>query len=566
MERYKNTLRGKMIIVLLLILIPFVVLIGFNLHTQKENWKEQQILEAGEEIAVYSQSININFQILEERLVYLPLEDESFQKMAGYSKAEQDTQMYCATLTRIRNKLNSIMQLGGYIENVFAYYPVQNICLNCFYNDEMQTELLAIMDAGIAAGKNEQISGWNEIQTSHGNYLYRIYWTGSFYIGCWISCDSMQSYFLTSDVNREAAVFFCNGAGLDLREQRSEKFAFEDEAKGTLMQANQLYSYIFTAHPGIYLVKELTKEQLQLPGYANALSVLLIVGLTVLLLVSVSAGISKWVLKPVRNLAAGMKKIGNEDVSYRIEQSDAASLEFQEIGVGMNQMLDRLENMRIQMYEQELEQKETKLRYLSQQIQPHFILNSLNTLYTYSKRDSEVTQSIIRLLSKYYRYVVNIESKYVSLEAELDHIENYLQVQKVRLANKLDYEIDCEEGVKIVPIPPFLLESFVGNALKYGQDEDAHIQLSLQAVQIRPFVVQITIRDRGAGFPGEILDALEEYQKTGKKNSLLGVGICNSIERLNLIYENRTKIEFYNEQGAVIEVTIHLLAEQNMGE
>ena len=65
----------------------------------------------------------------------------------------------------------------------------------------------------------------------------------------------------------------------------------------------------------------------------------------------------------------------------------------------------------------------------------------------------------------------NIESRYVNLGQELDHIENFLKLQKIRFPRKLDYEILCEDGIDIVPIPPFLLESFIGNSLKYGQDE-----------------------------------------------------------------------------------------------
>lgn len=223
-------------------------------------------------------------------------------------------------------------------------------------------------------------------------------------------------------------------------------------------------------------------------------------------------------------------------------------------------MMDQLKDMQIQIYQQELEQNETKLRYLSQQIQPHFILNSLNTLYTYSNRDVEATRKIIRLLSQYYRYVVNIESRYVNLGQELDHIENFLKLQKIRFPRKLDYEILCEDGIDIVPIPPFLLESFIGNSLKYGQDEQEKIMIRIQAVQVEPFVIRISVQDQGEGFSPEILEAIEEYHKTHVKNELLGTGIYNCIERLNLIYQDRAQIRCYNAlpHGAVVEITIHL--------
>lgn len=175
-------------------------------------------------------------------------------------------------------------------------------------------------------------------------------------------------------------------------------------------------------------------------------------------------------------------------------------MKFSKIKEKFNGMMDQLKQIKIVVYEQEIQQQETKLRYLSQQIQPHFILNSLNTLYTYSKRDVDATRKIIRLLSEYYRYVVNVESRYVCLEQELDHIEKYLSLQKIRFPRTLSYQIDCEPALKIVPIPPFLLESFVGNALKYGLDEEDKICIHIEIIQEAHFEIKIRISDTGPDF------------------------------------------------------------------
>ena len=87
----------------------------------------------------------------------------------------------------------------------------------------------------------------------------------------------------------------------------------------------------------------------------------------------------------------------------------------------------------------------------------------------------------------------------------------------------------------------FFLESFIGNSLKYGQDEQEKIMIRIQAVQVEPFVIRISVQDQGEGFSPEILEAIEEYHKTHVKNELLGTGIYNRIERLNLIYQDRAR-------------------------
>ena len=109
----------------------------------------------------------------------------------------------------------------------------------------------------------------------------------------------------------------------------------------------------------------------------------------------------------------------------------------------------------------------------------------------------------------------------------MDHLDHYLAFQKVRYADRLQYTIDCDDAVCRVPIPPLLLESFVGNILKHGQDEEDLIQIRISALLFEPDTVRILIADHGSGFPGEILDALKVFQETGIKDDLLGIGICN---------------------------------------
>ena len=107
-------------------------------------------------------------------------------------------------------------------------------------------------------------------------------------------------------------------------------------------------------------------------------------------------------------------------------------------------------------------------------------------------------------------------------------------------------------------VPPLLLESFVGNVLKYGQDAQDRIDIRIVANRPDEGTVRIVIADCGSGFPEEILDALRNYQRTGERDELLGVGICNSLDRLRLIYGDDASIYFYNGEnhGAVVEIII----------
>ena len=219
--------------------------------------------------------------------------------------------------------------------------------------------------------------------------------------------------------------------------------------------------------------------------------------------------------------------------------------------------MDHIKNLKIQIYEDRLAGKETELQYLSRQIQPHFILN---TIYNYSENDVKTTKQLIRLTSGYYRYVVNVNSRYVQLGQELEHIQDYLRLQKMRYPNGFDYEVNCEAAMKIVPIPPFIIESFVGNAIKHGLKPGELTKIEVNVKQLEEFQILIQVKDNGIGFSDDSLDAVEEFLEKGIVSEELGVGIRNSVARLKLIYGDKYVIHIYNQEpsGAVVDILLDL--------
>ena len=255
---------------------------------------------------------------------------------------------------------------------------------------------------------------------------------------------------------------------------------------------------------------------------------------------------------------ASMEIIKQGNMKYRIKDDPYACDEFRNAAQQFNEMMDQIEHLKIAIYENELQQDKTRLQYLSQQIQPHFILNSLNTLYNYSEKDVGTTRSIIRLLSRYYRHVVNVNSSYISLREEFAHIDDYLKLQQIRYPGRFSYEIVCPDSTGKLPVPPFLIESFVGNSIKYALGGREKVQLTMRAEEAGPGSTRITVSDTGPGFTDDVLDAVSEYQQSGIVSEELGVGIRNAIDRLRLIYHGRAQITFSNAipHGARVDILI----------
>lgn len=559
MKHFIQTLTGKITIVILLIVFPVIFMVYQNGRSTRQNWQEQQITKAEDDLALYASSMDHIFDILEETLLYLPINNNSFNQLVTFPQS--DTQRHWSLLISIKEQISSIKEIYPFMENIFVYYPEQNL----FLNEKVNPEMTAVIrkQAKNFSGSAASSKLWNTVSTANGYYLYWLYKRDGYCLGSWISYDALLSYICQNESTAAAdtpTYLLTDFAGNVLTTQGGVTVIPREDLGATVEKDGQFFITCQALHPGVYIARILGTAELGLSPHWYSSSFAAVTVLALLLVICVVLCISHWVLTPVKELTQGIEEIASGNIEHRLQNPSGTSLEFEKIETEFNHMMDQLKDMQIQIYQQELEQNETKLRYLSQQIQPHFILNSLNTLYTYSNRDVEATRKIIRLLSQYYRYVVNIESRYVNLCQELDHIENFLKLQKIRFPRKLDYEILCEDGIDIVPIPPFLLESFIGNSLKYGQDEQEKIMIRIQAVQVEPFVIRISVQDQGEGFSPEILEAIEEYHKTHVKNELLGTGIYNCIERLNLIYQDRAQIRCYNAlpHGAVVEITIHL--------
>ena len=559
MKHFIQTLTGKITIVILLIVFPVIFMVYQNGRSTRQNWQEQQITKAEDDLALYASSMDHIFDILEETLLYLPINNNSFNQLVSFPQS--DTQRHWSLLISIKEQISSIKEIYPFMENIFVYYPEQNL----FLNEKVNPEMTAVIrkQAENFSGSAASSKLWNTVSTANGYYLYWLYKRDGYCLGSWISYDALLSYICQNESTAAAdtpTYLLTDFAGNVLTTQGGITVIPREDLGATVEKDGQFFITCQALHPGVYIARILGTAELGLSPHWYSSSFAAVTVLALLLVICVVLCISHWVLTPVKELTQGIEEIASGNIEHRLQNPSGTSLEFEKIETEFNHMMDQLKDMQIQIYQQELEQNETKLRYLSQQIQPHFILNSLNTLYTYSNRDVEATRKIIRLLSQYYRYVVNIESRYVNLGQELDHIENFLKLQKIRFPRKLDYEILCEDGIDIVPIPPYLLESFIGNSLKYGQDEQEKIMIRIQAVQVEPFVIRISVQDQGEGFSPEILEAIEEYHKTHVKNELLGTGIYNCIERLNLIYQDRAQIRCYNAlpHGAVVEITIHL--------
>ena len=176
----------------------------------------------------------------------------------------------------------------------------------------------------------------------------------------------------------------------------------------------------------------------------------------------------------------------------------------------------------------QLEIKSQELNYLKKQIHPHFLFNTLNTIYGFALKQSKDTPEIILKLSNLLDYILyQVNKPQVSLEEEILHIKEYIDLEKIRFQDTLKVSFESSEISSEKQIAPMLLIPFVENAFKHGNliNGFLHIKIKLNLIGDElHFEIQNTF--------------LKDNTQTIKE----GLGLINIKKRLDLLYKNNHKL------------------------
>jgi two-component system sensor histidine kinase YesM len=268
--------------------------------------------------------------------------------------------------------------------------------------------------------------------------------------------------------------------------------------------------------------------------------------------------IRKTVNIPLKNLVNTMKKAKNGDLEVRME-TKRTSDEFMIVNQTFNTMVSQIQNLKIEVYEEQMKRQKEELYRLQLQLNPHFFMNTLNILYNISKtEDNALMQEMTLNLADYFKYIFRNSNDFVQLKEEIEHVKVYLNIQKIRLSQNLSYNIDCEYFLADKPVPILIIQTFVGNSIKhtYSSFEDLVISVKADFMEIDDErFIKIKISDNGKGFEENVLRRIQDIDNL-ETEDVEHIGIWNIKRRLNILYAGKASINFYNEGGAVVEIML----------
>jgi sensor histidine kinase YesM len=203
-----------------------------------------------------------------------------------------------------------------------------------------------------------------------------------------------------------------------------------------------------------------------------------------------------------------------------------------------------IQQERIKRLSSEKEALEANLRLLQAQIEPHFLFNTLSNVLSLIDTNPTNGKSMLVDLIHYLR--TSLSRTFpdpITLDQEMDMIKAYLNIQKIRMGERLHFKIELPDGVQKYPFPPMLLQPLVENAVKHGLEPKMEGgEITIKALE-KDDLMRIEVMDTGLG--------LSSFQK-------VGVGIGNVRERIKLLYgeKGRLILEENEPSGvrAIIEV------------
>ena len=216
-----------------------------------------------------------------------------------------------------------------------------------------------------------------------------------------------------------------------------------------------------------------------------------------------------YIMRPINDIFTTMRQAG-ADGRYRIETTRGT--DYDDIYAQFNDMVEHIEHLASQVYEEQYRAQKAEMKQLQMQIDPHFLYNSLYLIYRIAQVDGNKSIANISLnLSNYYRYITKMPEQIVTLQDEMNHVMNYLEIQRVRFEPRIHIQVQpLPEEIAEERIPSLIIQPIVENAFQHGVKDRADGGLVSIRYEVEPDAFRVIVADNSGKMDEEKVRALWE--------------------------------------------------------
>lgn len=301
-----------------------------------------------------------------------------------------------------------------------------------------------------------------------------------------------------------------------------------------------------------------------------------IIGLSLILAFTVSWVVYSGIASPVLKLAKGMRRFGSGELSTHV--STNRKDEFGFLIQSFNRMVMVQKHLIEDHYEQQLRLRTTELRFLQSQINPHFLYNTLDSIYWMAKNyDAEEISEMVMNLSSFFRLSLNKGRQEFTIEESIVHLNYYLRIQQLRFMDNFRVEYRISEQSKRIPLLKLLLQPIVENAIIHGMEgKESDGRLVISSWMEQEHTVFIRVEDNGPGieegrlrYIQQELDRMDLHKVAAysqdEEQAMDLFGLRNVLSRMKLYYGPEAKLAVQSTwgEGTAVSLSIPLEGERD---
>lgn len=266
--------------------------------------------------------------------------------------------------------------------------------------------------------------------------------------------------------------------------------------------------------------------------------------------------VSENIRRPIHDMELLSSKIASGNLQARANKPNVEELD--NLAVNLNVMAGKIQILIDENIKEQKNLQKAEMKTLQAQITPHFLYNTFDTIIwlAESKQADEVID-ITRALSDFFRISLSKGHEWITVEQEVNHVKNYLKIQKIRYENILTYEFNVDEGLENIPVLKLVLQPLVENALYHGiKNKRGRGKITVSAHLLNNDDVSknkiiFSVQDNGIGFTNERLKEVksELRKKTDAENLKSIYGLYNVNKRLSLYYDKSISLKIISEYG-----------------
>ncbi len=572
----------KLVLAFLLVLTPlFTLSLSMN-YSGSINVRKEISNSMLSRVDYYLSSLETEFERINGiKMEYL--EDEDLGKLAIASVAMSDIEKIQAII-RVTNRLKLLKTSSAYIEQASVHIPSIDRSLSISstsreYNDRMlQEEYKGLL----YAQKNEisPLVHWRDrlflmVSSPYPDSVFTERKNMNFMISIEVSKARIVESLLKFVGSGQGGAFLISEDGKWVvssgQEMPSEPFMemyARADRKGSTTAYDALDSltingetYLSTAKMsgkfGVILVTYAPEREILGPIKQYHIWYWALTLSSILIIIIFSSLIYRMIHRPLKSLLFAFRQV--EIGNLRVHLQDNLSNEFNYLYIRFNDMVNHLNVLVHEVYEQKYRARSSELKQLQAQINPHFLYNSFFIIYRMAKiQDYDNVTRFTKFLGEYFQYITRDHNGYVQLQMEFKMTRTYGEIQELRFSNRIKVQIDeVPELYDHIIIPRLTLQPIVENAFNHGLEDklaDGQVVVSLEAYEK---FLQISIEDNGDKLTNQAIIDLNRMLQTNDADDGT-TGMFNVHRRLQIKYGEQWGLQCVRSKLGGLKVNIRI--------